>query len=140
MARRELLAAAADAFDQGRVIDYREDAESYTTRPYGEAAAAARMLEAFGLGELRLFLGKNFDFSITASGYELARDPAALAHELPISETRRSSRRIYGASGTGRFGSARGSTLSVRELCARGHGFRGGTRGGARPSRATDPD
>ena len=84
-ARRELLAAAADAFDQGSEIDYREDADSYTSRPYGEAAAAARMLEALGLGELQLFLGKNFDFSITASGYELARDPAALVRELPIS-------------------------------------------------------
>jgi hypothetical protein len=84
-ARRELLTAAADAFDRGEEIDYSEDTESYTKRPYGEATAAARMLEAFDLGELHLFLGKNFRFSITASGYELARDSVALARELPTS-------------------------------------------------------
>ena len=43
------------------------------------------MLGALGLGELQLFLGKNFTFSITATGYELARDPESVARELPIS-------------------------------------------------------
>lgn len=85
IARRELLIAAADAFDRGIEIDYREGAETYTERPYGEATAAARMLEGLGLGVLQLFLGKNFSFSITATGYELARDPVALARELPTS-------------------------------------------------------
>jgi TIR domain-containing protein len=84
-ARRELLVAAADAFDRGEEIDYREGVGTYTERPYGEAAAAARMLDAFGLGELQLFLGKNFTFSITASGYELARDAESVARELPVS-------------------------------------------------------
>jgi hypothetical protein len=84
-ARRELLTAAADAFDRGEEIEYREGTESFTQRPYGETTAAARMLEAFDFGELQLYLGKNFSFSITASGYELARDPVALARELPTS-------------------------------------------------------
>lgn len=85
-ARRELLAAAADALDAGEEITFRPDpADNYTARPWNEARAAAHMLQAFGLGKLGEFLGGNFVFSVTVNGYELARDSAALASALPIS-------------------------------------------------------
>jgi hypothetical protein len=51
------------------------------------AAAAARMLAATGLGELSESLGHRFYFSLTADGYELARDETQLARELPLSAT-----------------------------------------------------
>lgn len=87
IARRELLEAASDALDNGEEIQFRRDsAENYTDRPWNEARSAAHMLQAVGLGTLRReTMGGNFDFTITADGYQLARDPAELTSTLPTS-------------------------------------------------------
>jgi hypothetical protein len=62
---------------------YSEDGKRFTDRPYGEACAAARALEHWGLVELDLAMGHNFWVRITPTGYNLARDEDALRRELP---------------------------------------------------------
>lgn len=87
IARRELLEAAADALDDGDEIQFRRDSdENYTDRPWNEARSAGHMLQAVGLGNLRReTMGGNFDFTITADGYQLARNRSELTSTLPLS-------------------------------------------------------
>lgn len=87
VARRELLAAAADAIDAGDAgVEYTDGAaDNYTPRAWNEAAAAAQTLEALGYGEYRPTMGKHFYFSANIDGYSVARDESVLAASLPIS-------------------------------------------------------
>jgi hypothetical protein len=128
-ARRELLDAAGTALGEGRTLKYRRNsAENYTLRPWHEARGAAFMLQATGLGTLRETMGGNFDFELTARGYELAQDSSALSATFPTSrdedielsgspsgppagETRVAG---HGLDGRERDGGARVSSLATR--------------------------
>lgn len=85
--RCEILEVAAKARVEGRQLKFAEDGERFIDGPFAEVAAAARVLEAYGLVEMDEMLGKSFYLSITTEGFDLVRDEAALRRELPRTAT-----------------------------------------------------
>lgn len=85
--RHRILEAAVAAYEAGRSVPFKEDGEMFIDVPWTEGAAASRILEAYGLVEIKPTMGHNFHLSLTADGYDLVRDEAGLRRELPRTAT-----------------------------------------------------
>lgn len=83
--RRETLTLSARAYERSQELVFQESGERFVDRPYGEAIAAALVLEHHGLVNVRSFAGRSFRVRATAAGYDTARSEADIRTILPMS-------------------------------------------------------